>query len=302
MTDIEQARFTPLYESMLRALKLQGMAKATIDAYSRAVRRTAEYFDRCPDDLAAEELKEYFAALLETHSWSTIKLDRCGLQFFYHHVLDKQWVWVDIVKPPKEQRLPDILTRAETHRLLESVHQRRYRVYFVLLYSTGLRLSEGLRLAVGDIDANRLRIHVRGGKGRKDRYVPITKELLKMLRQWWLEHRNPKLIFPSPVGGAERMRLTTRTMDTGGVQAAMRATVVDCGIQLRISAHSLRHCFASHMLELGVDLRELQIILGHSKLETTARYAHITDVTSHQARDRQGELLASFVLRWQDKS
>jgi len=302
MIDIEQARFTPLYESMLRALKLQGMAKATIDAYSRAVRRTAEYFDRCPDDLTAEELKAYFAALLETHSWSTIKLDRCGLQFFYHHVLDKQWEWVDIVKPPNEQRLPDILTRAEVHRLLESIHQLRYRVYFVVLYSTGLRLSEGLRLAVGDIDSDRLRIHVRGGKRRKDRYVPITKALLKMLRQWWKEHRNPRLIFPSPVGGAERMRLTTQTMDTGGVQAAMRATVADRGIQLRISVHSLRHCFASHMLELGVDLRELQIILGHSKLETTARYAHITDVTSYQARDRQGKLLTSFVLRWQDKS
>lgn len=216
-------------------------------------------------------------------------------------MLDKQWTWVDIVKPPKEQRLPDILTRAETHRLLESIHQLRYRVYFVLLYSTGLRLNEGLRLAVGDVDADRLRIHVRGGKGRKDRYVPITQALLKMLRQWWREHRNPQLIFPNPVGGSEPMRLTSRAMPTGGVQDAMRATVADCGIQLRITAHSLRHCFASHMLELGVDLRELQTILGHSKPETTARYAHITDVTSHQARERQGELLESFVLRWQDK-
>jgi site-specific recombinase XerD len=122
-----------------------------------------------------------------------------------------------------------------------------------------------------------------------------------MLRQWWQEHRNPKLIFPNPVGGPEPMRLTTRAMHTGGVQAAIRAAVTDCGIPLRITAHSLRHCFASHMLELGVDLRELQTILGHAKPETTARYAHITDVTSHQARERQGKLLASFVLRGQDK-
>lgn len=301
MTSIEQASFTPLYESMQRALKLQGMAKATIDAYSRAVRRTADYFDRCPVDLTAEELKEYFASLLETHSWSTIKLDRCGLQFFYHHVLGKQWVWVDIVKPPKEQRLPDILTRTETHRLLESIDKLRYRVYFVLIYSTGLRLTEGLRLEVGDIDKERLRIHVRGGKGLKDRYVPITEDLLKMLRQWWLEHHNPKLIFPNPTGGLERMQQATRPMHSGGVQAAIRATVADCGIKLRITAHSLRHCFATHMLELGVDLRELQTILGHSKPETTARYAHITDVTSCQARDRQGELLTSFTLRWKDK-
>ncbi len=302
MTSIEQASFTPLYESMQRALKLQGMAKATIDAYSRAVRRTADYFDRCPVDLTAEELKEYFASLLETHSWSTIKLDRCGLQFFYHHVLGKQWVWVDIVKPPKEQRLPDILTREETHRLLDSVRVLRYRVYFVLIYSTGLRLNEGLRLEVGDIDKNRMRLHIRGGKGRKDRFVPITETLLKMLRQWWNEHRHSRLLFPNPVGGPEKMHVATVPMHEGGVQAAIRATVDDCGIRLRITAHSLRHCFATHMLELGVDLRELQVILGHSKPETTARYAHITDVTSAQARERQTKLLESFVLRWTDES
>jgi len=300
MTDNDQERFKPLYEAMQRALKLQGKAPATISAYLRAVRRAADYFDRCPDDLTAEELKDYFASLLETHSWSTIKSDRCGLQFFYHHVLGKPWVWVDIVRPPKELTIPDILTREETHRLLDTVHKLRYRVYFVLIYSTGLRLNEGLKLEVGDIDKDRLRLHVRKGKGNKDRYVPITDEVLKMLRQWWLLHRNDTLIFPNPVGGPEKMRIATRPMHAGGVQAAMRATVADCGIKLHITAHSLRHCFGTHMLELGVDLRELQSILGHSKPETTARYAHITDVTSSQARERQGMLLESFVLRWRD--
>jgi len=142
MNATEQARFNPLYESMQRALKLQGKARATKDAYSRVVRRTTEYFDRCPDNLSAEELRTYFADLLETHSWSTIKLDRCGLQFFYRHVLDKPWDWVEIVKPPQAQRLPDVLTRGETHRLLGAVYKLRYRVFFVTLSSTGLRLSD----------------------------------------------------------------------------------------------------------------------------------------------------------------
>ena len=171
MTDNDQERFKPLYEAMQRALKLQGKAPATISAYLRAVRRAADYFDRCPDDLTAEELKDYFASLLETHSWSTIKLDRCGLQFFYKHVLGKPWKWVDIIKPPKDQTIPDILTREETLRLLGAVRKLRYRVFFVLIYSTGLRLSEGLRLEVGDIDKERLRIHVRKGKGSKDRFL-----------------------------------------------------------------------------------------------------------------------------------
>lgn len=300
MNATEQARFDPLYDTLLRALKLQGMSGKTLDAYSRAIRRSAEFFDRCPDDLTAEDLRTYFAKLLETHSWSTLKLDRCGLQFFYRHVLKKPWDWTDIVKPPRPTRLPDVLRREETHRLLGTVHKLRYRVFFITLYSTGLRLSEGLAVEVGDIDAHRMRIHLRGGKGDKDRYVPITAALLHMLRRWWATHRHPRLLFPNPTGGPERVRQATTPMDAGGVQAARRAAVADARIKLHITVHSLRHCFSTHMLELGVDLRELQTILGHAHPQTTARYAHLTDVTAAQARARQGQLLASFVLRWRD--
>jgi len=298
----EQARFTPLFESMQRALKLQGKAKATKDAYSRAVRRAGERFERCPDDLSAEELRVHFAELLETHSWSTVELDRCGLQFFYRYVLERPWDWVDIVKPPRAERLPDVLTREETRRLLSSVCKLRYRVFFVTLYSTGMRLSEGLGLQTGDIDCHRMRIHVRAGKGNKDRYVPITEALLYTLRKWWKTHENPRLVFPNPSGGVQRMREAVAPMHAGGVQAAMRAAVADCGIHLRITVHSLRHLFSTHMLELGVDLRELQSILGHVSLVTTARYTHLTDVTGALARERQGQLPESFVLRRKDPS
>jgi len=300
MNATEQTRLKPLYTAMLRALQLQGKAEKTVDAYARAIRRSAEFFDRCPDDLTAEDLQTYFAALLKSHSWSTVKLDRCGLQFFYRYVLKRPWDWTEIVKPPHSNRLPDVLTRQETLRLLGTVRKRRYRVFFVTLYSTGLRLSEGLALEISDIDTQRLRIHVRGGKGDKDRYVPITATLLHMLRRWWATHRHPRLIFPNPTGGPERMAQATASMDRGGVQAAMRAAVADARIRLRIGVHSLRHCFATHMLELGVDLRELQTILGHVNPETTARYTHLTEVTAAQARERQGKLLESFVLRWRD--
>ena len=249
MNATEQARFKPLYASMLRALKLQGAAEKTVDAYARAVRRTAKFFDRCPDDLSAEDLRVYFAKLLETHSWSTIKLDRCGLQFFYRHVLDKPWTWTTIVKPPRATRLPDVLTRAETLRLLGLVRKLRYRVFFVTLYSTGLRLSEGLALEVGDIDAHRL--HLRGGKGNKDHHVPITAALLRTLRQWWTTHRHPRLLFPNPVGAPERIRQATTPMDLGGVQAAMRAAVAEAGITRRITVHSLRHYSACRIMPNG---------------------------------------------------
>jgi site-specific recombinase XerD len=229
-----------------------------------------------------------------------VKIDRCGLQFFYRYVLKRPWDWTEIVKPPRPQRLPDLLTREETLRLLGTVHKLRYRVFFTLLYSTGLRLGEGLALEVGDIDGPRLRIHVRGGKGDKDRFVPITDGVLLMLRRWWSTHRHPRLLFPNPAGGAERMRAASTSMDPGGVQAALKAAVKDAGIHLHIHVHSLRHCFSTHLLELGVDLRELQTILGHVHPETTARYTHLTEVTAAQARERQKALLASFVLRWRD--
>jgi site-specific recombinase XerD len=135
---------------MQRALQLQGKAEKTVEAYARAVRRSADFFRRCPDDLTAEELQTYYAALLKSHSCSRVKLDRCGLPFFYRYVLKRPWDWTEIVKPPCPQRLPDVLTREETLRLLGTVRKLRYRVFFATLYSTGLRLSEGLALEVGD--------------------------------------------------------------------------------------------------------------------------------------------------------
>jgi len=194
MNQREQLRFDKLYQQHLTELKLQGMAPKTISAYSRAVRRIAAFFDCCPDHLTSQDLKRYFAALVDSHSWSTVKLDRCGLQFFYYHTLGKQWEWVDIFRPPKVQSLPDVLTIEETWRLINSVRKLRYRVFFLTVYSMGLRLGEGLQLEVGDIDAAHRRVHVRLGKGKKDRYVPLPGVTLDALRRYWATHRHPRLL------------------------------------------------------------------------------------------------------------
>jgi len=151
MNAVEQARFDELYEDMQQNLLLQGKRPKTIEGYSRGVRRVAEYFDRCPDKLTAADLKKYFASLVESHSWSTVKLDRNGIGFFCRHVLDKPWEWLNIVKPPQVQTLPDILSREETLTVINATRKLRYRVFFLTLYSMGLRLGEGLRMEVGDI-------------------------------------------------------------------------------------------------------------------------------------------------------
>jgi site-specific recombinase XerD len=208
---------------------------------------------------------------------------------------------VKIVKPPEVRSLPDILTQAEAFKVINVTRRLRYRVFFLTTYSMGLRLGEGLQLEVGDIDGSRHRVHIRDAKGAKDRFVPLPEVTLEALRRFWLTHRNPRLLFPNCLGNPRRVRTADRPMDRGGVQAAIRAAVADSGIRRKISMHSLRHSYATHLLEVGVDLREIQSILGHARPETTARYAHLTNVTGTNTTEMLALMFGSFSLRWADE-
>jgi len=231
MRPTEANRFKKLYQRHLRLLKLQGKSQKTIDAYSRAVRRVSNHFDCCPDQLTPEQLEIYFGELVDSHSWSTVKIDRNGLQFFWRYVLQRDWQWVKIIKPPKIHTIPDILTPAEIERLIGKTRKLRYRVFLLTTYSMGLRLEEALSLQVGDIDAGRKRVHVRHGKGHKDRLVPLPDLAYDGLRALWSKHHHPQLIFPNAKGSLETVRLATTHMDSGGTQKAMKTVVAECGIK-----------------------------------------------------------------------
>jgi integrase len=231
MNQAETDRFNELYQCHLRLLKLQGKSQKTIDAYSRAVRRIGEYFDLCPDQLTLEQRENYFSDLVESHSWSTVKVDRNGLQFFWKHVLKRDWQWINIVKAPKVRSLPDILTVSEVEQLIGATCKLRYRVFLLSTYSMGLRLSETLALKAGDIDGKRKLVHIRRGKGHKDRFVPLPDLTYQALRALWCKHHNPCWLFPNAVGSPQRIRSATTHMDRGGVQAAMKAVVTQCGIK-----------------------------------------------------------------------
>ena len=205
MEQHEQERFDKLYARHLQALKLQGKRSKTIDGYARGVRRIAGFFNRCPDNLSVTELKTYFALMVENYSWSSVKVDLWGLSFFYRHVLGQPMDWVEIIKPPKTRSLPDIPTREEVQLLINSVYRLRYRVYFFVVYSMGLRFGEGLCLEVGDIDAANRRVHVRQGKGGKDRFVPLPDATLAVLRRFWSTHRHPRLLFPNAAAMMPRL-------------------------------------------------------------------------------------------------
>lgn len=225
------AYFDRQYQSHLKHLKLKGLQPKTIEAYARAVRRIGDYFDHRIDHLTEAQLTRYFSELLDTHSWSAVKLDLYGLKFYYEHVLKQPWVAPGLIKPPRSQRLPDIVTVDEARRIFAATRVLSYRVFFFTLYSLGLRLGEGLRLQVGDIDAARSRVHIRDAKGNKDRLVPLPQSTLHLLRRYWPLHRNPVLMFPNRSTGRQGAASVTTPLDRGGVQTTLHKVVEACGLK-----------------------------------------------------------------------
>ena len=225
------AEFEQRYEAHLRHLKLKGLQPKTIEAYSRGIRRLGQYFDHQIDALSGDQLSHYFADLLGTHSWSSVKLDLYAYKFYTQHVLGQPWVMPALIKSPKVQRLPDIVTVDEAARLFAATRCLSYRVFFFTLYSMGLRLGEGLALRVGDIDAVRGRVHVRDAKGHRDRLVPLPGATLIVLRRFWCVHRNPQWLFPSRQGGAAGAALAQTVLDRSGVQKALQRVVQDLGLK-----------------------------------------------------------------------
>jgi len=227
----DKKRYDNHYQQLLKCLKLQGKADVTIDSYSRAFRRVSEHFDCLPEKLTQDNLKDYFAALVESHSWSTVKIDRLGLQFYWRHVLNIEWAWIDIVKPPKIKTIPDILTVNEIERMIASARMLRYRVFILLTYSLGLRLEEALALQVGDIDAEKMQVHIRRGKGHKDRLLPLPDLTLIALRKQWSSHRHAFLLFPNKPKKDQTISEITKHMDRGGTQKAVREIISTCKIK-----------------------------------------------------------------------
>lgn len=231
MKPARDTKFKQNYATHLKRLRLQGLQPKTIDAYALAVRDVGAYFDLAIDDLSEAQLTDYFTERLRSHSWSTIKHRLYGLRFYYTHVLHKPCPAPGLIKPPKVRRLPDVVTVEEAGRLFQATRVVSYRALYFTLYSLGLRLGEGLRLEVGDIDAARQRVHVRNAKGNKDRLVPLPAATLAVLRRFWSAHRHPVLLFPSRQGGARAAAHATTALDRGGVQVALRKVAAACGLK-----------------------------------------------------------------------
>jgi integrase/recombinase XerD len=279
-----------LRQKMIEDLQLHGFAERTQEAYLLAVSQLAKHYRKPPDQINEQELRQYFLFLKnEKHAArATCTIALCGIKFFYERTLGREWKTFEFLRPPKEKKLPVVLSVAEVGRVLGCVHRSRYRVCLTTIYACGLRLLEGVRLQVKDIDGERQLLHICQGKGGKDRYVPLPSACLKMLRQHWLTHRNPLWLFPSPFEDANQ------PMNESGVQRAFSAAARQSGIHKKATVHTLRHSYATHLLEAGVNLRIIQSYLGHTSPATTAIYTHLTSITETQTRHTIDELVTSL--------
>jgi integrase/recombinase XerD len=266
------------YQQSMRALQLAGMSKRTQQCYTRAVRMLVDFYAKTPDKITEHELQDYFLHRKNIDKWSAATLRICysGIKFYFINVLKRDWHTLELIHAKREQRLPVVLSVNEAWTILNTVRTPQNKAYLTAVYTCGLRLHEGLHLQVADIDSQRMRIHVHRGKGAKDRYVPLPKHTLAVLRDYWRLHRNNTWIFPRLGRGGKEGPGAKKPMNYTSVQGALGRTLKQLKFKKKVSVHTLRHSYATHLLEAGVNIRRIQQYLGHRSLSSTMVYLHLT--------------------------
>jgi site-specific recombinase XerD len=283
---------------MLQDMQLRGFSQRTQETYVRAVPQLAVHFHRSPDQLGEEELREYFLYLTNVKHFAppSFTIALCGIKFFYERTLSREWKLLELVRPAREKKLPVILpvilSREEVQRILAAVRLPVYRACLTTIYVCGLRLLEGAHLQVADVDSARGVLHVHG-KGGRDRYVPLPAGALLMLRAHWRTHRSPQWVFPAPVREGTRYFVPDGAgpISRTSLQSAFVRARKQSGVHKRAHVHTLRHSYATHLLEDGVNLRLIQVYLGHTSARTTQLYTHLTPEVRQTAVDPINRLM-----------
>jgi len=259
---------TPLRQRFIDDLRLRNYAQRTIETYVYHVTRFAKHFSRSPDQLGAEHVRDFQLHLLSQRaSWSQFNQAVCAWRFFFATTCGQPDLVRQVPYGKRPRTLPAVLSTADTHRRLDAFGHPPTRRLFRTIYACGLRISEAIHLRVSDIDSSRMLVHIRQGKGAKHRCVPLSTRLLQELRAYWQRYRPADLLFP---GQTPSGALCAGSLQRHCVKARLRA-----GLQVRVTPHTLRHCYATHLLEAGVDLPTLQRLLGHNNLQTTSHYLHV---------------------------
>jgi site-specific recombinase XerD len=276
---------TELRQRMIDDMRLRGLAESTQRLYVDAVKGLAEYYNRSPDQITEDEVRQYFLYLTETRKLApnTLCIRMYALKFLYQNTLNRQWRLLKLVRAKKATKLPVILSREEVSRLLNLIRSPQARMSCLMMYACGLRASEATHLQVTDIDRQRRVVCVRAGKGNRDRYVPLPKRVRTLLRAYWKEHRSEPWLFPARNG--------RDPIDRHAVDGRLKAALRESGIKKRVSCHTLRHSYATHLLEEGTSLRAIQALLGHQTLKSTMVYVHLTAPLMDRVRKTIDDLM-----------
>ena len=279
-----------LYNRFRDDLQLAGKSARTQQAYLRAVRQLTDYCQCSPENISEDQLRRYFLYLKneKQFAYGSLRVALSGIKFFYAHTVARHWDTFSMLRLQQITAIPEVLTIGQVHQIIDATTARRMMTYFWTVYSMGLRLNEGLNLQVGDLDAKRGWAHIHRGKGAKDRYIPLPTSTLQLLRQYWKTHRHPQLLFPADGRNHSLQKagvsVAKRPMSETAVQGAMKKITGQLGFAKKVSIHTLRHSYATHLLEAGVSLKVIQKYMGHSSLATTMVYLHMTDSAEAQAR------------------
>jgi len=276
---------TDLRTRMIQDMQLHGYAPRTQQSYADAVKQLAHFYGSSPEVLEEEDLRNFFLHLINVKKASptTVKIYLCGIKFFYEKTLQRQWFIFDLALPRQRRKLPVVFSRQEVGIILNLVRNVTAKVALQLIFSCGLRLNEAIQLKVDDIDSERMQLRINNGKGGKDRLVPLSEQMLAMLRSYWHLCRPKDWLFPS--------KKKEGPVSDSCVQRAFKSALRESGIPKDGSVHSLRHSYATCLLEDGVDLRVIQLMLGHKSPTTTAVYTHLTSKTVNKLKEAINKLL-----------
>lgn len=287
---------TPLRQRMIEDMQLRELSEGTQKLYIRSVRKLAEYYNKSPEAISDEELRRYFLYLRNEKKVArrTATVDLCAIRFLYKYTLQREVQSLQLVRPKKTKDLPDILSIEEVYHLLEHIRRPHYQVCLGTIYACGLRVSEGAQLQTDEIDGSRMMLHVRDSKGEKDRYIPLPQITLDMLRLHWCTHHHPTFLFPARTHGGKTKVNAAKSMTERSMQRALEEALKLSGISKEATPHTLRHSWATHLLEASVNLRVILSYLGHSSPQTTALYTHLTHKTEAMATDVVNQLADSL--------
>lgn len=282
---------TPLRQKMIEDMKLHGFSERTRETYLYAVSKLAQFFKKSPDKISNEELRKYLLYHKDRYARNTTTIALCGIKFFFERTLHQPMPVFNITRLPRENKLPVVLTKQEVQAVLKNIRVLRHRACLTLIYSCGLRLKEATSLQIDQIDSKRMLIHIRQAKGRLDRYVPLPDATLKLLRGHYKTHRNPVLIFPAPGRGGVCEPTSKKPLPDSSIQTVFKKSLREVGIHKWAHVHTLRHSYATHLLEDGVDIRIIQEYLGHTSIQTTMIYTQLTPLIKHGVYQRINRLM-----------